>query len=570
MHHNFKSAIDILKGRLDIFADGHPYEMNVALDTVNLSLPEAAFGDHDVIYITRAYLSRATGLYIFSNTDSTNNIYVPRDDIASVTLMHGTILGVDASEYGIQEDNYPFIRIVLSDEFVEKYHEQISEWGEQLTFGQDMSSDPWFSYYTFPEGDRKTYFLLNIDGELFTELSVYNLTHNSFSNSFFFNIPANITWENIERIPSPGANQCNLEDLTGETIQIIYKTLENIEKMTAGEWLDTQSAFKQRFDALEQPYCFGTTDNPYEIVVKTGTSHYSKKILNLAGDGFLTNNMVISFGQKQIGISSNNFNIQQGDNGNWEIILSVYNEENKEVVDSFMKMAADEGRELICLINSMPWFKTNADNMTESGEIRFNQLYFDGFETIGSEYSWLMRYLETITNGQKMPYSYRANMITYDTESDIRDLLNYGEENTVLEENILKAAPEADVIFDQESIRIFLNLPVDGDLPQKGLTLGQKIFESISSEKCPYNKIMIYLIDEDDSIQEQASIGFRKHYKRYENADDFSVSDDESYSYVYGTFKGGRLNGYREDFLSIIENDSFYQNMLHEESIFRF
>ena len=230
-------------------------------------------------------------------------------------------------------------------------------------------------------------------------------------------------------------------------------------------------------------------------------------------------------------------------------------------MDTFVKMAADQRKELICLINSMPWFKTSADNMTKSGEIRFDQLCFDGFETIGPEYSWLMRYLDTIINGTKIPHFYEVNSITYNTENEIRDFMNYGEENTVLEENILQAAPDAEVIFDQDSIRVFLNLPVDSDLPQKGLAFGQKIFESVSLENCPYDSIIIYLIDEDNSTKERARIIFSKHYKNYYSQDDFSVNDDESYCYVYGAFNGGRLNDYREDFLSLIENDSFYQNM---------
>ena len=161
---------------------------------------------------------------------------------------------------------------------------------DTLVFAQDVDElqknlQGWYYYITFPSGDGKTFYVLNNDkGEQFSRLVVYNLNHDSFSESLLFSVDVNgqVEWEDLEpKKTSAGKFQRSYNDFSKGTVTF---TLTSDSEMTEGRRADLRDALLRRMDALGMPYAigWGKSSNKELIAVKTLPDHSLPRSLHPA------------------------------------------------------------------------------------------------------------------------------------------------------------------------------------------------------------------------------------------------------------------------------------------------
>lgn len=281
---------DILEERVKIFSGGNKYSIDISDNKLDLYLPASAFAENDIEYVLNAYLIRPINLYAFDSESKNpkDNIFIDRDDINEVKVLNGPIEGVDAAKYEIGTEDYKHFSVTLNDEFISKNKSKLNEYGKNFAFAQDIdNTNGFYHYYTFPQEDGKTFYILNNDlSNNFVNLLEYNLTHESLSVSltdYVIDINSKATWQNTEDAKVVGNNQCNFDDFSEGTITLSYRAYSSFSE---GENLDTEKAFKQRFDVLGNQYAFGSCsdENNTFYIVKTTIDNLNLPIINVIGD----------------------------------------------------------------------------------------------------------------------------------------------------------------------------------------------------------------------------------------------------------------------------------------------
>ena len=203
----FTGAQATLKERLDILTGGKEYQWKAVDDQIDLLIPAAAFAELQPESALRCYLTRPIELYLIDLSDKTRYVHIQRDDIEKITLLNGTIAGVDPADYGINTPSYQYIELMLKDDFIAA-HPEIKSWGKPV-FAQDVEkfSSMWFYFATIPGADFKTNYVINNDvGGFYSELTVYNLTHEPLPKAFSFivDLSTSVAWQEPSGTAQPG------------------------------------------------------------------------------------------------------------------------------------------------------------------------------------------------------------------------------------------------------------------------------------------------------------------------------------------------------------------------------
>ena len=279
---DFFTARDILKQRVDLFADGRTYGWDANDGTIDLYLPAESFSMEKIETAMECYISGAIKLYLADRDDSRNRIYVAREDLESVTLEKGVIPGVDAAEYDVYDPEYQYIVITLADEFVSRYQDQYGTWAKSV-FAQDLEEGGMApSYYTFPFGDGKRFYVLNNDlGGKYSELVVFNLNHPCLSESFQYRPDLNTVaeWETVPADrKSAGKYQCDYGDFSAGTVTF---SMVSVQQMSDGDRTDVRTALLRRLDALEMPYAIGwrIDADGVLVVIRTLPDHINDDVI---------------------------------------------------------------------------------------------------------------------------------------------------------------------------------------------------------------------------------------------------------------------------------------------------
>ena len=344
---DFFAARDILKQRVDIFADGREYGWNVNDGTIDLYLPVDSFSREKIETAMDCYISSAIKLYLADEKNRADHIAVAREDLESVTLEYGTIPGVDATDYKVYDPEYQYIVITLTDDFVSRYGAEYETW-EKTVFAQDMEEGGGYpTYFTFPSGDGKHFYVLNNDlGGKYSELVVFNLTHPNLSESFQYEIDINsiVEWETAAADGTyTGKYQCGCDDFSDGTITF---SLVSSRQMSGGEWVDTRTALLARLDALGMPYAIGRKSdaNGEKIVIKTLPDHINDDVIYLlrtADTAYLRT-------QNYERLLSSPYPIEQDEDGSLFVSTRDMSEYGKEKLKA-MAGIAREKEETLCV-----------------------------------------------------------------------------------------------------------------------------------------------------------------------------------------------------------------------------
>lgn len=585
----FNDTLPILTQRLDVLTGGTPYEMNVEGESIDLYLPKAALGAVDVEEALNCQIAESIELYLcdyssisFHRPSASDIVHLSRKDLESVTLCNGTIDGVDAAAYGIDTPAYDYIAVTLTDECAQRLHEEIAAWGDNLAFGQDLERSPLsysiFCYDTVSAGDGKTFFILNENwGGAYNQLVVYNFTHDSIPHALgvTVDIDSLTTWEKPPEAELCGANQCEISELTGETVTVSFQYSYSAKDQTTGQLLDMESELKARMDILDQPYAFGRCERDSFVImtVKTGLEHMGTPIIKLLGDSPIR----LSASLMETTVSIDQFSWEKNEDGTYRVSIDVGNLDEDDLA-IFTGHLADRGGGPLFLsyrslwASSMPLLGTDLGQKSEDGRITFDRLCFGGGTgAITDENLFAVELMERAWT-QSQSDSYKVKDIQIELENGIAEFdeslfgMSYGQAQQEFEDAVLSVAPDARVTVRSDSpeeIDVNLQLDIDEHLPETAVSIAQEIYEASGFEQSIYEQLAIRLVDEDAATNETARINFSKHSKDFTSLTD--AEPEAGFLSVKGYFTNGRLEPYKDQFRQVVETDPFYLGLTDEK-----
>lgn len=574
---DFNAAVEALRGRLDVLTDGEDYTLDVVDETgVELYLPRSVFNatdDDTVKMVLLSMVTRCLDLAIIDNTTytyTTMTDYIPvsRSDIAEVSLENGRIPDLDVSELGYGDEDYPYIRVQLTDALAQDNAETIASYGTNLRFLYDPLWSTNYYLNTIPAGDGRTFYLMESkEDSRYTELHYYNLTHEPmpFSFNYTLDLNNNAEWEQVEAATVVGGNQRNVEQLEGDLVVWSLQWFKS--DPSAGDWLDEWTGLKARLDCLEQPYAIAIIEgeNP-RILVETGLSRMSRSVTKiLVGDYAM--NFRIGMYKVRTNRSYHDFTYERQEDGTWCGVLALADGTFYPdwTMGELQQRMEETGQPLIVTIDDgYPLMIASSADAIDGTTIRLDRLCYGG-DSITTDQVWLLHLISAVIDGADMDQLFIQDG-QYQRRSDgtlpSADTVEYStaEYRNEIYEAVHGVADDATVLSDESTLLIELHLDVNERLPERAAALIQEIYQAVDYENSYYNDMQIYLIDEDNETWERARIFYTKSYRM--------VSLDLSRPGVVkgtGAFKRGRLEDYKEAFRSIVENDPFYNEVVNGE-----
>lgn len=559
----FNSAIDILKGRLDVLCNGKIYEMEVKEGFISLTLPISAFGEMDFSQVMQSYLSREMEYFAYhlgtEKTAEPEYFNINRSDFSNVTFEHGTVDGFDAALLGEGTTEYPYIKVEFTDEFFEEYGDKIADWGEQFVLAQDVENSRWWYHNLYPTEEANVYCIVNAeDGAVFTELLYYNLTHDSFSEGFYYSTDMNqdTVWEYLSLIDTPGEYQKNAKEIIGQTVSIRYPANKILKE---GEWFDLKAALKKRLDVFGEPYAFGmleTETGEYAAVIKTAVTHMGVPVMELLKAR--KSDIAIVGGLEKKSVDALRFEKQE--DGTYLVYAAVNKYASEELERITGELKEDGISDLYLTVGTTEWLVTDIENYEGNGSVVFDRFGFGEEGSLTDEDEWLLRLLGEICNSDELSEYiaapiYQLNEDENGTMADAEAFkFSYSDLDGAIRKEIIAICEEAEVTANRDTIYIALHQKPGKDFAETSMGLVKEIYRNCGFLESGFEKMVFYLLDEKDEIRERGRVFFAKSY---------GISESfPGYVYVDGIFANGRLEEHKDDFKKIVETDPFYTEMV--------
>ena len=567
----FNTAQSILKERLDILTGGQEYQWKAMEDQIDLMIPASAFAELQPESVLRCYLSRPAEIYLIDLSDKTKYTAVKRDDIEKVTLLNGTIAGFNPAEYGIGTPTYQYIEIVLKDSFIAA-HPEIKNW-EKPVFAQDVEthSDLWFYFCTIPTADQKTFYMVNNDlGGYFSELVVYNMTHEPLPKAFTFivDLSTSTDWQDPADTAQPGKNQCAMEKARPDSVIFTLRA----GQFTAGQKMDAESVLKARLDAFGSPYAFGVvqeSDKNLRFVVMMPARQASLSIIDLLRQSY---SFSLQAGLVKMSLSFSTLQVS-GDPDNSGFTLTCASDASKaETLKELGAFAVEKDVPVYLTLDNFPLFTVQREELARDGAMRVTG--FCDLENnrvvsrpIDQKTMWIVDVMQSVLQHPSLPLTLTRESCQLGidssgnlmTEKDF--LIPWLYDKDALAALVKPVCPDAQVYVKNSSVSVSLDLPVDGELPLKAPELAKQIYEALDFEHLDAKQLAVYLISENDETSERARIFFSKNPQTIYSSD---KPIEEGYLYAYGIFRNGRLTPYSKLFMQTVESMEFYQNLTHD------
>ena len=570
--HDFETAQKTLRERLDIFTGGRDYGWTPQDGKIELDLPEEAFAGQDIEKVFQCYLTRPIRLYAIGGSPESDCLEIPRGDVESVKLKTGAIDGVNPADYKIETPEYQYLEVVLKDEFAETHKEEFASW-DSFNFAQDCEAFPehyWY-HYTVSSGDGKTYYIINNDsGGRFSELVLYNLTHDPLSGALGFSIDmySLVKWRIPDQTDKYGKYQCGPNQI--KTPSVTFSLLHISTAFSEGNKLDTEAVLAKRLDAIGIPYAIGILEEYAEgkvyYFVKTEMTRMgipvmeslcTKDFLYIRTDSFYS---FVSLGDLSCNPGKNitGMNLQLKGTSDYTMDKIRKVAESAAEKDGYLYIASS--------VFGVPFLAARADTFLQEGVLAVEELceVQKGRVTrkpLDPETKWMADYLQSIVQTKKNPAYFTLDSYRLDTGTDGAASSEHGfpiaynpEPDTAeIENNLRKTWEKTTVEANDAYVFVHLNMEPDGQFPESVPELVKNLYAEIDFSSLFQKNLYFLLTEEQDN--EWARIYFTKETK--------SESDGpDSYCIrASGSFAGERLEPYREALYEKIRSMEFYQEL---------
>ena len=570
----FETASEILEARLACLTSG-AYTMEVSGQSIALQLPKSALSGYETSKILKCYLSHAMDLFVFDRSKAQGidaqglpaHFALERSDLESVTLHTGHLPGIDAAALGIETEEYPYIEIVLTEACVEKHASEIASWGNSLAFGQDLetcSTNGFYYYHTFPSADRRRFYLVDHDVTgPFSELLVFNLTHDPLPQSFTYQILDDFIWEQPEDGESAGVNQYApdaLEQQAENLVSLVYEYDPDRDAELTQE--EIEATLKLRFDALSHPYAYGkSSGNENSFVFRISADYINLDCAELlcapSGSVSLQSGMISMFANNIASAEA----VEQSD-GSYALRLRLkdidFNDSAK--LEYLTGSIADQGGGTLYLLFGKVYFASRPiDAPISNGCLYFDQCCLANLASVGPEQKYLYELAALLCSAEHPLQDVALRNVIFDPDSPAMFGLPASqaeEEFPSIVKAICQAVPDASVDTGNGIIYVELDLPVDEQLPETFANLTKEIFLASDLEHSLYHGLTVSLALEDALPGEIAHIDFVKYCRPITRMEE--TSPRNGYVFTTAEFQGGRLAPYEEAFAECMQTNPFY------------
>lgn len=561
---DFAFNAELLRGRLDLLA-GDKYSLTVEDKVMTLNISESVFCGLPIINVLRCYITRPIDIFVYDGSGL--NVMLPehaaieRTDLEAVTLKNGHLPGVDAAALGITDEDYQYIEIVLTEEWLEKNSDAVKKWGDSITIVQDLVSS-WSSgalarYYTYISEDaRKLYVINNDPDDKFSELVVHNLTNEPLRGSFTFVIEKKYLWEKCDESIARGENQCDADALGGNLVNIEYSygSSADLPKL-----LELEMGLKKRFDVLGQPYAFGrSADDAQSFVFRTDSAKLNYSLIRLLG---ASGEVSLKCGLFEIKAWLPELEATVSADGTCRLKLQLKDGAvgNLESVSRLQLEKGDAVAELY--IGGICFASVKLSEVITSGAVSFSNCTAVGLDKL-PEYQKYIYDLAVILNSSSVVGLSLEN-VSFDEDSPTMFGLpsSNSEKETENAVSITSKLFEGSYSYENNgSFWVSLKLPLDGETIDRGIEGAKRLYEELDFESSHFDSLIVVLISENNETQERGRIIFRKSYSYIYSYTGEEITEGKIT--LNPIFSGGRLESMTEEFFEKINADPFLASML--------
>lgn len=580
---DFNADVDTVRNRLDLFVGEGGYSMVAGPSTVTVELPKSCLGDLEVKNALRCYITRPVNLYLaeaysVKDSDGSQPIDVARSDILSVTVEDGPVAGLEsaASAAGLPSD-CKVIRMELTDEFIAQNDEVIDGWGEDLILAQDITYSSSFYYGPVVRDGNALYFLDKDQDENpnIPQVVAYNYTHDALRGSIMFTVSLDdrVSWEEPGEGAFRGENQVSSRELEGKLVILRYSDdmHANVENITEGAQLDLETGLKMRFDALDVPYAFGYVD---EELDGGGTARYaafkapwdsvsSRYAYMLAACG--SGDLAIRAQDCQTNLYPNTHSVSIGESegGAWRIVVAGKGAANQAIAPSqglaMFGQRLEAGDDVSFMLGNYVALKANYAGTNDESFLSFDNVATVEGQPVGDADAQRAAefYATCLETWERMPSGLQFKGGEVDEDGLLSETQSMKveqiDEYDQIEQSVTKAVPGASVNLEQPYVKVQLDLPVDGSLAYDGLQAARKVFEVVGCRHAEFPNIIVYLVDEDR---------VKGNMARIQLARTVNWSDGSFILTVSKSIQGEQVEGYEDDFTSIMRDDALFSTYL--------
>ena len=572
----YYDAREILKERFHILAGGEKYDFEVSDETINVKMPADVFHGIDVGTVLKSYVTRPTELYVMPELDEESQetaeipvgqenevpefVPVSRDSIRELRVKEGTaeeiqMNRIDREQYNIEEaEQYKYIELVLSDETVDQIQ---SAYGEQDAYRlvQDAEQDlAGYCYYALIGTDEKNVFYI-VDcwqEDNIYELVAHNYQNNTFALPFTFNVLLPIEWERADDAAVKGEFQCDPGEIEMPCVTVQMSTYS--DEISEGEKQDIITGMKTRLDALETPYAFGYTVDENAtapaFTIKMGTERVCSEMLEMLGDydGLTVEGAFYDL--------LNYYDIEkvecsEQEDGTYRLDLiwdkDKYDEEDFETAVSQIR----ESENSSVYLRGASGRIAEADVTDVIGEDRITFAGIDlfGLDKEDERQKYLAQFLKAVqeTSSLMESHSFNLSALMVEAEAGMAKELGISSAEEEKEDRYAQIMqgmwPEMEVIFDNDCLRLVLEMDIDDTWPERVNDVIKKAYEASEAGRGELSGLTVQVVSgKGDSVS--------CHFNR--------DSYDRHGMTYWGSCFGEEIEQYREVFQSIVANDPFY------------
>lgn len=501
---NLNKAKPVLDKRLTTFAGAGNYKIDYTDSDMTLTVPKSAFHGQNITSTVEMLLTGPAKLYLVNvnpeNPSEFNKIKLKDSDIEELSIAHGRIKGINPIDYDIEDSEYDYLKITIKSSVIDNADYELSgDWEDNYYLAQDLGNDI-SSSYNFKLYDAKengSYKLMIASGSsnlLNTAIQNWTGSHIPAGINVVENYEQNAHWERVSEIPDAGKLQKSHAALTGEDlITVAFRTTAS--DYAPGEVYDIESEYKARFDAIGQPYAFGTYERfgRTYMVFKTSASRMGKPIYKMLQ---ACDNIDICAGPAcaTIGISNASASVTKSPDGSSKFRVRTSYDTDVQKITNLKEFASTYGeKEYLLSLGQGYIMSGSTKNLPQDSSIEFETLYNTKSTKMTSGNSWILDLLDTIINSET---TMRPMEFVGDSSNIDNIAPGIADFDTNLYADKIKKIHDAGnvkaISTDGQYMEIVLDIKSGKDMPEKFAKQVRSIMKTLAFDKTSLKCVSIY------------------------------------------------------------------------------
>ncbi|NCC42271.1 MAG: serine/threonine protein kinase [Clostridia bacterium] len=574
----FYKTAEYVKERFAVFAGEDNYIWEEKDGIIKVITPLDIYGDEEIYYVLNAYLTSPWKMYFRNRNEDYSIRYqeeFTEEDIVAVDIKEGEVDGVERADYELPEEgDYSYLEMKLSDRISDLLEDDLQIKGKKiaLCFDVNEKGEYMYEYSVVSKGDGNTIYIIDkTQRDNFDQLIQHNMMQGSFEQRFDFDYDIAVDWEDPSHSLIAGENQCDPDDIKGESIVTRYTTYSTEEGK--GAWYNVLAVFKERMDSMGIPYAFGIGySDQRSIVIKTAQKDVCGVVVdNLPISGYDFNEeskWKALLKESALGIEE----ITAEEQGNGKYALKIqFAEYCIEDITTGTQAMLDQGEHTLYL--SLGGYKLAEKEITvpiTDGCITFTNLCFSDHKELDDETMPIVEFMKSILVESDMPISYKISEYCLLSEEgevaeDQSDFGFYATADKTKADDLREKVEEAGGTLEmnistsgEEYSISFTDYPLD-DTPEVFFEWFQKFYEEnqLGDGECNQINVMVTIKKSDE---DEAKHRFSKYFY-------FTITEayDKPKMYLFGTIATRGDEKLKKQCETYFQKNVFYKNLIKEE-----